>query len=242
MRVVLKMSGEALLGEEGVIDADRLDEFVSQVVEGLSNRAGLEVALVLGGGNILRGKDLRGVARVAADQMGMLATIINALAVQSSLTRHHVASRVMTGIEARGVAEPYIHGRAIRHLEKGRVVVFAGGTGNPFFTTDMAAALRAREIDADLLLVAKSGTDGVCDKDPKTNPDARLYRTVSYETVLGRNLEVMDMSAIQMCREHELPIFVFNTEMAGVLKDALTGVDVLGSWVKYGPDVFAEEL
>ena len=233
-RVLLKMSGEAIVDieGEGIISAERLDAFSAQVHKGLEARPDLELAIVVGGGNILRGKALEGVVtRTRADHMGMLATVINALALKDSLARFDRDSRVLSGIEVRSVAEPYIHGRATRHLEKGRIVIFAGGTGNPHFTTDTAAALRATEIGASILLLSKFGTDGVYDKDPRKFADAQKYRNMHYDDLLARNLQVMDATAVSLCRDHNLPIYVFDTEAPNGVLDALAGRMDAGTYV-----------
>jgi uridylate kinase len=225
-RVLLKLSGEALVDmeEDGVISAERLDDFSGQMAEAIKHESELQIAVVMGGGNIIRGKSFEGVSRTKADHMGMLATLINALALQDSLGRFHIASRVMTGIEVPKVAEPYIHGRALRHLDKGRVVIFAGGTGNPFFTTDTTASLRAAEIDADVILLAKFGTDGVYDKDPRKTPDAVRFSQLGYDDILSMNLQVMDSTAVSMCRDNGTPIYVFDMEAENGIWSALLGV------------------
>jgi uridylate kinase len=232
-RSILKMSGEAIVDVEGeaVISAERLDAFSKQVDEGLRARPGLELGIVVGGGNILRGKSLRGVSRTRADYMGMLATVINALALKDSLKRFDRDSRVMSGIEMSKVAEPYIYERAIRHFEKGRIVIFAGGTGNPHFTTDTAAALRATEMEADVLLLSKFGTDGVYDKDPRKFADAVKYQTIHYDEFLAGNLKVMDATAVSLCREHDLPIYVFDTETDSGVLDAILGKIDAGTYI-----------
>ncbi len=232
-RVLLKMSGEAIAGvdEESVISVDRLDEFSSQVAYARLEDETLQIAVVVGGGNILRGKTLHGVGRTKADHMGMVATVINALALQDSLSRKGLESRVMTGIEIPKVAEPYIHGRALRHLEKNRVVIFGGGTGNPYFTTDTAAALRAAEIGAEVLLLAKYRTNGVYDKDPNTNVDAKLFVSMTYDDLLSRNLDVMDLAAVALCKDNGVPIFVFDMDGNGSVGDALLGRPVTGTYI-----------
>jgi uridylate kinase len=224
-RVLLKMSGEAIVDPDGesVISIERLDSFAEQVYRSRAEDEALEISIVVGAGNILRGKSLNGVGRTKADHMGMLATVINALALQDALSRASVESRVMTGIDMPKVAEPYIYGRAVRHLEKGRVVVFGGGTGNPYFTTDTAAALRAAEIEASVLLLAKYGTDGVYDKDPRRAADASKFLVMSYDDLLDRSLEVMDLTAVTLCKEHRVPIHVFDMEAEDAVVDALLG-------------------
>ena len=223
-RILLKLSGEALEVEgHGGIDfaiVDRLSDQLAEVQD-----MGVQLGLVVGGGNIFRGapKSLEtGLDRPTGDYMGMLATVINALAVQAMLEKKGVATRVLTAIEMPPVAEPYIRRRATRHLEKGRVVIFGAGTGNPFFTTDTAAALRANEIGAEVLLKATK-VDGVYDKDPVKHPDAKRYTTVNYTKVLSDNLRVMDATAISLCRENKLPILVFNQNDWGAIIKALRG-------------------
>jgi len=232
-RVLLKMSGEAIVAEDSkIISLQRLDGFSQQVAAAMKRSPDLQVAVVVGGGNILRGKDFPEVGRVKADHMGMLATVINSLALQDSLARSELTSRVLTGIEIPRVAEPYIHGRAIRHLDKGRVVVFAGGTGNPYFTTDMAAALRATEIEAEVVLLAKYGTDGVYDKDPNKFGEAiKLPATLCYDTLLSRNLGVMDMTAVSHCKEHHVPIYIFDMERPNAVTNALLGETDGGTYI-----------
>jgi len=233
-RILLKLSGEALEGdgEEGCIDFDALGVFCGEIAE--EHRLGAEIGLVVGGGNIYRGgrKPEDGVDKPTGDYMGMLATVINALALQACLEKRNVSTRVMTAIEMRPVAEPYIRRRATRHLEKGRVVIFGAGTGNPFFTTDTAAALRANEIGADVLMKATK-VDGVYEEDPEKDKTAKRYDTVDYNTVLSKDLKVMDATAISLCREHRLPILVFNLTRPGNILRALRGESV-GTIVKGG--------
>lgn len=214
-RILLKLSGAALAGESGFgIDPERLDELAAELAEVV--RAGVQLGLVVGGGNFFRGLDTaaRNMDRVTADHMGMLATVINALALQDALERHELPVRVMTAIEMRAVAEPYIRRRAIRHLEKGRTVIFAAGTSNPYFSTDTAATLRALEIHAQIVAKA-TRVDGVYDRDPEKHPDAVLYPEISYHEVLSKALQVMDASAIAMCRDNRLPVLVFNFTVSG---------------------------
>jgi uridylate kinase len=214
-RILLKLSGEALAGTAGFgIDGERVHALAGEIAE--VAKAGVEIGLVVGGGNIFRGVSTAAKAmdRVSADHMGMLATVINALAFQDALEAAGAASRVMTAIEMRQVAEPYIRRRAIRHLEKGRVAIFAAGTSNPYFSTDTAAALRALEIRAGLLAKA-TRVDGVYDKDPLKEPGAELYREISYTDVLTKSLAVMDATSIAMCRDNKLPIVVFNLNTPG---------------------------
>ena len=210
-RILPKLSGEALAGDRGFgIDPAVVDGLTDEIVS--IHRTGVELGLVVGGGNIVRGAEAeaQGVDRVTADQMGMLATVINALALQDLLEWRDVQTRVMTAIRMEEVAEPYIRRRALRHLEKGRVVIFAAGTGNPFFTTDTAAALRALEIHADAILMAKHGVEGVYDADPATNPDARFLPELTHMEAIERGLKVMDSTALSLCMDNGLPIHVFN--------------------------------
>lgn len=189
---------------------------------------GIQIAIVVGGGNIWRGlaASARGMDRATADYMGMLATVINALALQDALERQGVPTRVQTAIEMHQVAEPYIRRRAIRHMEKGRIVILAGGTGNPYFTTDTAAALRAVELNCDVLLMGKYRVDGVYDDDPRRNPQARRYRVVTHQEALERNLRVMDQSALALCRENDLPVIVFDLLVPGNIEKAALGYEV----------------
>ncbi|MDD3396773.1 MAG: UMP kinase [Acidaminococcaceae bacterium] len=222
-RVVFKLSGEALAGDKGYgIDPATVDSIAAQIQE-VANH-GLEVAVVNGGGNIWRGLSgsSKGMDRATADYMGMLATIINSLALQDALENREVETRVQTAIEMRQIAEPYIRRRAIRHLEKGRVVIFAAGTGNPYFSTDTTAALRAAEIEADAILMAKKGVDGVYDSDPAINKDAKKFEHLEYIEVIQKNLGVMDSTAISLCMDNNIPIVVFNIDTKGnILKAAL---------------------
>jgi uridylate kinase len=222
-RVLLKLSGEALQGAGGdSIDADVLDQVSVDVRE--LREHGVEVALVIGAGNIFRGAPLaaRGMERVTADHIGMLGTLINALAMQDSLERHGLFARVMSAIRVNELCEDYIRRRAMRHLEKGRVVVFAAGTGNPFFTTDSAAALRAVEVDADLMIKATK-VDGVYSADPKKDPDARRYRRLGYDEALRRKLGVMDATALVLCRDNNMPLRVIDMRKPGVLLRTVYG-------------------
>ncbi len=211
-RVLIKLSGEAFAGDAGFgIDGEVVTSIASEVVE-VKQRFDVDVAVVVGGGNIWRGMtgEGAGMDRAQADYMGMLATVINGLALQETLERLGQPTRVQTAIEMAQVAEPYIRRRAIRHLEKGRVVIFVGGTGNPFMTTDTTAALRAAEIDAGAILMGKNGTDGVYSADPRLDADAEFLAEVSYIDVLNRGLKVMDSTAISLCMDNELPICVFD--------------------------------
>jgi len=210
-RIVLKLSGEALGGSEGFgIDPEVLNHIAADIKNAVD--LGVEIAVVVGGGNIWRGAagSAKGMDRSTADYMGMLATCINALALQDALEKIGVPTRVQTAIEMRQVAEPYIRRRAIRHLEKNRVVIFASGTGNPFFSTDTTAALRAAEIEAEVILMAKKGVDGVYDCDPRINPNAVKFDRLDYIDVLNRNLGVMDSTATSLCMDTGIPIIVFN--------------------------------
>jgi uridylate kinase len=214
-RVLLKLSGEVMAGEGSFgIDAARVAALASEIAE--VAQTGVQIGLVVGGGNFFRGvaAAARNMDRVTADHMGMLATVINALALQDALEKAGVPTRVMTAIEMHEVAEPYIRRRAIRHLEKGRIVVFAAGTSNPYFSTDTAATLRGLEIKAEIVAKA-TRVDGVYDKDPLTNSGAVLYHEISYSDMLAKNLRVMDASAVAMCRDNRLPIAVFNLNVRG---------------------------
>ncbi len=225
-RILLKLSGEALMGREDYgIDPEVIARLAREIIE--VQQAGAEVGLVIGGGNIFRGAGLAagGMDRVTGDHMGMLATVINALAMQDALEKANARVRVMSAIKINEVCEDYIRRRGIRHLEKGRIVIFAAGTGNPFFTTDSAAALRAVEVGAELLLKATK-VDGVYDSDPKKNPDARRYEKVSYDEVIARNLLVMDTAAIALCRDHDMPLRIYDMTKPGNLMRILQGETV----------------
>ena len=225
-RVLLKLSGEALLGDRSYgIDPPVADQIALEVVD--VQRLGVEVAIVIGGGNIFRGlaASARGMDRTTADNMGMLATVMNALALSDALERHGAATRVLTAIEMRTVAEPFIRRRAIRHLEKGRVVLFAAGTGNPYFTTDTAAALRAMEVRADVIMKATK-VDGVFTADPAVDPTATRLDSLSHHQVLERRLNVMDTTAISLCMDNKLPIVVFNLKTPGNVRRAVLGEPV----------------
>ena len=226
-RVVLKLSGEALAGKQGYgIDPATVDAIAKQVVE-VAN-TGIQLAIVVGGGNIWRGlsDNAQGMDRVSADYMGMLATVMNALALQSAIEKNGVVTRVQTAINMQQVAEPYIRRRAIRHMEKGRVVIFGAGTGNPYFSTDTTAALRAAEIDANAILMEKNGVDGVYDSDPKVNPDAKMYTHLSYLDVIQKQLGVMDNTATTLCMNNNIPIVVFNIDTEGSIIAACTGKEI----------------
>jgi uridylate kinase len=226
-RVLLKLSGEALAPAQGAgIDFNALTEIAGEIKEVAA--LGVQIALVIGGGNILRGSEYeaRGIDRSTADQMGMLATVINALALQNALEQVGVATRVLSALEMRAICEPYILRRAIRHLERGRAVIFAAGTGNPYFTTDTAASLRAMEIGAEVILKASHHVDGVYDRDPMREPGAVRFDRLTYIQVLQQNLKVMDSTAISMCMDHGLPIVVFNLRKVGNIKRAVLGEPV----------------
>jgi uridylate kinase len=226
-RLLVKLSGEQLAGTGGFGISPTAIEHMAEELRSVSE-LGVQLGVVIGGGNIIRGMqaEAEGMDRTSADYMGMLAGVINGMALQGSLEKVGLVTRVMTAFEIKAVAEPYIRRRALRHLEKGRVVVFAGGTGNPYFSTDTAAALRAAEIDAEVILMAKSGVDGVYDSDPKTNPDAKRYETVTYREALEKNLRVMDQTAIALCRETQLPIVVFDLGVPGNLRRLAAGEEV----------------
>jgi uridylate kinase len=229
-RVLLKLSGEALMGAlDYGIEPGTIKRIAGEIAAA-TNR-GVEIAIVVGGGNIFRGAGLAGAGmdRVTGDHMGMLATVMNALALQDALESLDVYARVMSALQIHDVCEDYIRRRAIRHLEKGRVVILAAGTGNPFFTTDTAASLRAIEIGADVLLKATK-VDGVYDSDPVTNPGARRYETISFDQVLADKLLVMDATAIVMCRDNQLPLRIFDLTRANALIEAMTG-DSVGTLV-----------
>ena len=230
-RVVLKISGEALEGDLGYgIDFNVVKDIAQQIKE--IKKLGLELVIVIGGGNIFRGVEAasEGLDRSAADYMGMLATVINSLAMQDVLEKQGVMTRVQTAIEMQELAEPYIRRKAIRHLEKGRVVILAGGTGNPYFSTDTAAALRAVEIDADVILKATK-VDGVYSSDPVKNKKAVKYRTLKYIDILKKSLKVMDSTAISLCMDNKLPIIVFNLKKKGNIKKIILGYKI-GTTVK----------
>ncbi|MBY0275079.1 UMP kinase [Candidatus Binatia bacterium] len=232
-RVLLKLSGEALAGDAGYgIDDAILTRLASEIHE--VHELGVELAVVIGGGNIFRGiaGATHGIERATADYMGMLATMMNSLALQAAIERHGVQTRVLSALEMKEVAEPYIRRRATRHLEKGRVIIFAAGTGNPFFTTDTAAGLRAVEIGAEIVCKATK-VDGVYDSDPMLNPNAVRYRELTYLDVLSQKLKVMDSTAISLCMDNELPVLVFNMLEAGNLKRAMLG-EPIGTVVRGG--------
>jgi uridylate kinase len=225
-RLLLKLSGESLMGSKKFgIDPARLD-FFAQEIKTIHN-LGVEVGIVIGGGNIFRGLNAedQGLERVTGDQMGMLATMINSLALQNACERNGMFTRLMSAIEMHQIAEPYIRRRAVRHLEKGRIVIFGAGTGHPYFSTDTAASLRAVEIEADAILKG-TRVDGIFDSDPEKNPAANKYEEISYIDVLKKNLRVMDLTAISLCKENNLPIIVFNMNKEGNLLKLLSGNNV----------------
>jgi len=231
-RIILKLSGEALAGELGYgIDAGVLSSVAEQVVDVRS--LGVDVAVVVGGGNIWRGAtgSAKGMDRATADYMGMLATVLNALALQDAIEKLGVSTRVQTAIEMREIAEPYIRRKAITHLEKGYIVIFAAGTGNPFFSTDTTAALRAAEIGAEIILLAKGKVDGVYDADPLKYPDAKRFTELSYIEVLRRNLGVMDATATSLCMDNNIPIMVFSLAEKGNIRRAVLGEEI-GTYVR----------
>lgn len=225
-RILLKLSGEALMGQKQFgIDNDRLKQYAEEIKRVVD--AGLEVAIVIGGGNIFRGVQAEegGMERTQGDYMGMLATVINSMALQSALESAGVDTRLQSAIELKQIAEPFIRRRAVRHLEKGRVVIFGGGTGNPFFTTDSAASLRAIEIDADVILKG-TRVDGIYTADPEKDPTAQRFETITFDEVYEKGLKVMDMTAITLCNENKLPIVVFDMNKEGNLHRLISGEDV----------------
>lgn len=229
-RVLLKLSGEALLGKQSSGVDPEVASFIAEEIKSVAD-LDIQLAIVIGGGNIFRGLEAssRGMDRTSADYMGMLATVINSLALQSALEMQGIPTRVQSSIEMREIAEPFIQRRAIRHLEKGRIVIFAGGTGNPYFTTDTAASLRAMEINADVIMKATK-VDGVYDSDPVKNKAAVMYDKISYIDVLSKNLKVMDATAISLCRDNKLPILVFNMQRKGNIRRAICG-EKIGTYV-----------
>lgn len=225
-RILLKLSGEALMGDSGYgINPEVIDGIAKEVAE--VAQLGVEVAVVVGGGNIFRGvsESAKGMDRASADYVGMLATVMNAVSLQEAIERHGVTTRVQSAIEVQQLCEPYIRRRAVRHLEKGRVVIFGGGTGNPFFTTDTAAALRAMEIGAEMLFKATK-VDGVYDKDPRKHADARRYKTVTFGDALRQDLKVMDSTAFALCRDNDMQMLVFDMTAPGNIRRAVCGVHV----------------
>jgi uridylate kinase len=230
-RVLLKLSGESLKGSvQSGIDPEAVSYLAQQIMS--ANNLGVEVAIVIGGGNIWRGgeAEAQGMDRATADYAGMLATTINALALQDALEKLGIITRTQSALQMQAIAEPYIRRRAIRHLEKRRVVIFSAGTGNPFMTTDTASSLRALEIGAEVLLMAKNDVDGVYDSDPHTNPDAVLFKTLDYMDALNRRLKIMDSTAVSLCMDNKLPIIVFNIFNEGNLYRILTG-DLIGTTI-----------
>jgi uridylate kinase len=224
-RIILKLSGEAIQSAEHQIDPERIDGLARELSPLV--REGVQIGIVIGAGNIFRGNSAsaRGIERTTADHMGMLATVINALALQQGLERNGLTTRVLTAIEIRDVAEPFIRRRALRHMEKNRVVIFAGGTGNPYFTTDTAAALRASEIGAKALFKATK-VDGIYDQDPIKYPSAKLFRSVSFQFCLEKEIKVMDTAAFAMCKENKIPIMVYNMNREGALLAAVHGEQI----------------
>ena len=222
-RILLKLSGEALSGNDTNFDPEVIRVICKEIKE--VHDAGVEIAIVVGGGNFIRGKKLEqmGIDRVQGDNMGMLATVINALAVQSTLESLGVDTRVQTAIDIPTVAEPFIQRRAIRHLEKGRIVIFGGGTGSPYFSTDTASALRAQEIKADAILMAKNGVDGVYSDDPDKNPDAVKYDHLGYMDLVNQNLQVMDLTAATLCKDNGMKLVVFNMNESGNILRVVNG-------------------
>ena len=233
-RVLLKLSGEAMVGEFSYgIDPAVVDQLAEQIQRVYERE--IQVAIVIGGGNIWRGlaASSKGMDRATADYMGMVATVLNALALQDALEKRDVHTRVMTAIEMHEVAEPYIRRRAIRHMEKGRGVILAAGTGNPYFTTDTAAALRSLELDADAMLMAKNKVDGVYSADPRIDASARRYRRISHQEAIERNLKVMDTSALALLRDNDIPIVVFDVSQPSAIEDAAVGREI-GTRVQSG--------
>ena len=231
-RILLKLSGEALMGSKDYgIDSDRLSQYASEIKEIVNN--GVQVAIVIGGGNIYRGIQSEGAGfdRVQGDYMGMLATIINGMALQSALEKINVETRLLTAIRMEQVAEPFIRRKSTRHLDKGRVVIFGGGTGNPYFTTDTAAALRAIEIESDIILKG-TRVDGIFTSDPEKDPTASMYSNISFDEVFQKELNVMDLTSFTLCKENNLPIRVFNMNVKGNLMKVCLG-DNIGTLVKF---------
>ncbi len=231
-RVMLKLSGEALANDKGFgIDPEVVYRLAGEIKE--ASTLGIEISVVVGGGNIWRGLkgSAGGMDRASADYMGMLATVINSVALQDALEKLGVSTRVQTAIEMQQIAEPYIRRRAVRHLEKGRVVIFGGGTGNPYFTTDTTAALRSAEIEADVMLMAKKQTEGVFEADPKYHPEAKMFTHLTYNDVLQKKLEVMDNTAITLCMNNKIPIVVFNIDVPGNVVKACKG-EKLGTLIE----------
>lgn len=232
-RIVLKLSGEALAGDQGFGINPVVVEGIAKEIADLAKSTDLQIAIVVGGGNIWRGLagSAKGMDRASADYMGMIATVMNSLALQDALENAGAATRVQTAIAMQEVAEPYIRRRAIRHLEKGRIVIFAAGTGNPYFSTDTTAALRAAEIEADAILMAKKFADGVYDSDPRTNPDAKKFDELTYMDVISRELKVMDSTSTTLCKDNNIPIVVFSMDIPGNITRAAKG-EIIGTIVR----------
>ena len=229
-RILLKLSGEALLGKQSSGVDPEVANYIAAEIKSLAD-LNVQIGIVVGGGNIFRGLEAssKGMDRTSADYMGMLATVINSLALQSALEMHGIATRVQSSIEMHQIAEPFIQRKAIRHLEKGRIVIFAGGTGNPYFTTDTAASLRAMEIKADVIMKATK-VDGVYDSDPVKNKKAVMFKKIKYIDILTKNLKVMDATAISLCRDNSLPIIVFNLQKKGNIRGVICGKKI-GTYV-----------
>lgn len=224
-RVILKLSGEALAGGKGIgIDIATVRSISEQIK--VIHSTGVEVGVVVGGGNFWRGRDASDMDRATSDYMGMLGTVMNALAFQDSLENLGVMTRVQTAIEMKDIAEPYIRRRAIRHLEKGRVVIFASGIGSPYFSTDTTAALRAAEIGAEVILIAKKGVDGIYDSDPKLNPNAKKFTELSYLEILNKGLKIMDTTATSLCLDNKIPLVVFGIDEVNSIVDVVQGKDI----------------
>ncbi len=231
-RIILKLSGEALSGTVGF----GIDEYtISNIAEEIKKikEIGVQIAIVVGGGNFWRGRSTEGMDRTTSDYMGMLGTVINSLALQDALEKIGVITRVQTAIEMRQIAEPYIRRRAVRHLEKGRVVIFAAGSGNPYFSTDTTAALRAAEIEAEVILLAKKGVDGIYDSDPRTNTSAQKYDTLTYIDILKLGLGVMDSTATSLCMDNNIPLIVFGIDKSDNILEIINGKKI-GTFVKEG--------
>ena len=225
-RILLKLSGESLMGDKALgIDNDRLASYASQIKE--IQDGGVQVAIVIGGGNIFRGVQAEqgGMDRTHGDYMGMLATMINSMALQAALESKGVQTRLQSAIEMKEISEPFVRRKAVRHLEKGRVVIFGAGTGNPYFTTDSAASLRAIEINAEVILKG-TRVDGIYSEDPEKNPEARKFDEISFDDVYGKGLKVMDMTAFTLCKENDLPIIVFDMDTPGTLKKVVSGEQI----------------
>ncbi|NLW42042.1 MAG: UMP kinase [Tissierellia bacterium] len=231
-RIVLKLSGEALAGDKRVgVDIETMTTIANEIKKAVD--LGVEVSIVVGGGNFWRGRDAKLDDRAASDYVGMLGTVMNAIALQDSLEKIGVVTRVQSAIEMRAVAEPYIRRRAIRHLEKKRVVIFAAGSGNPFFSTDTTAALRAAEIDADVILLAKKGTDGIYSSDPNEDPNSKKFEKLTYKEILNLDLKIMDATATSLCMDNNIPLIVFGIDNPSNIVDVLIGKNI-GTIVKEG--------